>query len=34
VLVRLSLVRQMNDVPPFDAYAPRTNCSWPPVPLM
>src|ERR1035438_3865599 len=24
----------MNDLPPFDAYAPRTNCSCPPVPLM
>ena len=25
---------QMNDLPPGDAYAPRTNWSWPPVPLM
>src|SRR5262249_61833799 len=26
--------RHMNDLPPLDAYAPRTNCSCPPVPLM
>src|SRR4051794_27530802 len=25
---------QMNDFPPTEAYAPRTNCDWPPVPLM
>src|SRR5205807_2465003 len=26
--------RQMNDLPALEAYAPRTNCSCPPVPLM
>src|ERR1700722_14660574 len=26
--------RQRNDFPPWDAYAPRTNCNCPPVPLM
>ena len=26
--------RQMKDLPPLDAYAPRTNCSCPPVPLI
>jgi hypothetical protein len=25
---------QMNDLPPVEAYAPRTNCDCPPVPLM
>jgi hypothetical protein len=25
---------QMNDLPPSEAYAPRTNCDCPPVPLM